>query len=1049
MRRRVHRSLVWSGALATALILVFAAGLWRLMQGPIDLDQLTPYVQEMLDRSAGGLKIAVSGGHFGLDPDTHTLDLWLEGVRLSRPDGEPLATLPVLSASFSLTSLLRGRVAPTRLVIQRPVLRFVRDEDGAVRFRLGDQGSDAPGFPPELLEQLAGPAKPDEPFGLMRRVVVRDATLVLDDRQSGRRWQADHVDATSERNPEGLAGDLSMALAMGGGKPEFHASYHYSSFDQKIVLAVEIGAVEPAALASLAPELAPLEVAQFPIWGSLATRIDLAGRSSEGVRVDLRFGKGLLKSELLPEGALTLAQGSLRAVYAPESSQLRLAKLELDLGGASVLTVRGSLDGVTPAMIAGSDPGSSPIPGKLAVTLADVPVKKFESLWPPALSRDGRRWVLANVHDGVLDEAAVELDLEVNPAGRSAEVVSAHGSMRYRDATISYFQGLLPVRKVSGTATLDDKRLVFTPTAGMVKSVQLTGGSLQITDLGAPVEWLTLDLSVAGPIQDILEVIDAKPLRYAHDIGIDPARVAGRAEANLRFKLPLLRDLKLAHVEYAVKARLTGAAIADVAMHRNLTEGSFAVEIAPSGAHLQGNSRFDGVPLNLDANLFFKPKNGVRAQYRVTLALSDEQRRRLAFDFFPDRIAGPVGVDVTYWALDAAHAQADADVDLRAASLSVAEAGWKKPRGDPASASFTIDLHKEQIIRIRDIEVRAAGLDGKLALTLAPDANQIDRVDIQRLVVGNDDLAGIAARRRDGGWNVDLHGPTLDLSHWIKDIGKSSPQASAAGPLLQVKARIGHVIVGPRREVRDFTGQLLRQGADWQAAQIDARFPNGRRLSLRSGKEAGNFSVTFRSDDLGSALSLFDITDNIVGGRVTITGQVADLAGKPVVRGRIEGDNYSLVRAPVFARILSLPSFSGVGAMLAGSGIPFSTLRGEFVYSDNRLALENLLAYGEAIGVTANGVVDLSRDRLDLQGTLVPAYALNSILGNIPVIGSLLLGGEGQGLFGANYQVTGSAADPQVSVNPLSALAPGFLRRLLQPNFGMPPPVQQSLGVQE
>ncbi|MBV8778581.1 MAG: AsmA-like C-terminal domain-containing protein, partial [Alphaproteobacteria bacterium] len=113
-----------------------------------------------------------------------------------------------------------------------------------------------------------------------------------------------------------------------------------------------------------------------------------------------------------------------------------------------------------------------------------------------------------------------------------------------------------------------------------------------------------------------------------------------------------------------------------------------------------------------------------------------------------------------------------------------------------------------------------------------------------------------------------------------------------------------------------------------------------------------------------------------------------------------------------------------------------------------RLVLDKLLAYGGAIGVTSNGVVDLGRDQLDLQGTIVPAYALNSIIGNIPVIGSLLLGGEGQGLFAANYRVTGSAADPQVSVNPLSALAPGFLRRLFQPNFGMPPPVQQSLSAQ-
>jgi len=60
----------------------------------------------------------------------------------------------------------------------------------------------------------------------------------------------------------------------------------------------------------------------------------------------------------------------------------------------------------------------------------------------------------------------------------------------------------------------------------------------------------------------------------------------------------------------------------------------------------------------------------------------------------------------------------------------------------------------------------------------------------------------------------------------------------------------------------------------------------------------------------------------------------------------------------------------------------------------------------------------------------------------------LLLGGDGQGLFAANYRVTGSAADPQVSVNPLSALTPGFLRRLFQPNFGVSPSVEESLGAQ-
>jgi hypothetical protein len=1041
--------MVWLGAVLAASILVFGAGLWRLMQGPINLDVLTPYIQEALNASADGFQIAISGGRLGIDPVTRQLDLSIEGVRVSRPDGEPLATFPEMSAAFSLRSLLQGRMAPTRLVVARAVLRFVRDEAGAIRFGFGDQDVDASSFGPEILEQFAGPPRPEAPFGLMRRVSVRGATFVLDDRQTGRRWQADRVDGAVERNPEGLSGDLSLALPIGTREPELHASYHYSSSERTLDFAIEISAVEPAALASLAPELAPLSVANFPVSGTLATRLKVAGLTNEGLRADLRFGKGSIRSELLPEGFLPLQEGTLRAVYAPEAGELRLAKLDLNLGGGSAISFKGTLEGITPAMIAGGDLPQSSIPGKLAIALADVPVAKFESLWPSGLSRGGRRWVLANIRDGVLDEAAVQLDLEVDPAARSAEVVSAHGTMRYHDATVTYFHGLAPARKVSGAATLEDKRLVFTPTGGAVKAIQLTGGSLEITNLGAPVEWLALNLAVTGPIQDVLETIDAKPLRYAHDIGVDPARVAGRAEANIQFKVPLLRDFKLDQVEYRVKASLTGAGITNVAMNRNLTDGNFALDIARQGAHLQGSSRFDGIPLNIDANLFFKPKDGARARYRVALALNDEQRRRLAFDFLPDRLAGPVGIDLNYWVTDAAHAEAEAAVDLRAASLSVAEAGWRKPPGAPATARVRLDLYNERVTRLPEIEVKAAGLDSKLAVVLAPETEQIERVEVQRLVIGNDDVTGFVRRRREGGWHVDLRGPTLDISHWIKDLAKSGPSRnSTPTSALQIEARVGRLILGPRRELRDFTAQLLREGVDWQAAQIEARFTNGRPLSLRSGNEAGKRSLTFRSDDLGSALSLFDITDNIVGGRVTVTGHISDAAGKRVVGGHIEGEDYSLVRAPAFARILSLPSFSGVGSMLSGSGIPFSTLRGDFAYGDNHLVLENLLAYGGAIGVTSNGMVDLGRDRLDLQGTIVPAYALNSIIGNIPLIGSLLLGGEGQGLFAANYHVTGSAADPQVSVNPLSALAPGFLRRLFQPNFGLPPPVQPSLGVQ-
>jgi hypothetical protein len=1024
-------------------------GLWRLIQGPVELDRLTPYVEEALNRSAEGLHIGISTVRFAIERNSRQLDLRIGGIRLSRADGEPLAAFPEMSTSLSLNSLLRGELAPTRLVLEHPTLRFSRDPDGRIGFRFGDQDAELPKFGPEILNQAAGLPQPGWLLGSMRRVVVRDATLILDDEQTGHHWRVHRVDATLERNPEGLEGDASMAITIGTQTSELHASYRYSSASRILDLALEVGAIEPAALAQLTPDLAPLAAAGFPVFGSLEARIDVAGLTIEGVRVDLGFGAGSLKSDLLPEGALALSRGELHAVYAPESSQLRLAKLELDLGGGSILTVKGNIDALTPGLITGTDPVPSYIPGKFGIVLADVPVARFENLWPPALSSGGRRWVLANVHDGILDQAAVQLDLDVDATARSAEIVAARGSLRYHDLTINYFGGLPPVRKVSGTATLADKRLSFSPTGGTVKSVQVTGGSLDITDLGSPVEWQTIDLSLSGPIRDVLEVIDVKPLRYAHENGVDPARVAGRSEINLHFKFPLLRNLKFEEVEYGVKASMTGAAIAKAAMDRDLSDGNLALEIGRSGIHLQGNAQFDGIPISIDGGAFFKPKDGARARYRVALTLDDEQRRRLGWDYLSDRLAGPVGVDLTYSAFDAGRAEADSRLDLHAASLSIPEAGWSKAPDVPGTGKLVLDLASEQITRLRDVEVKTAGLYGKFALALTSDKEGIERVDIERFTVGENDVAGSVARRPEGGWRVDLHGPRLDLTNWLRDAGtQNATRHSSKDPPLLIDARLGRLILGPRREVCDLSAHLLREDAEWQVARIDARFVNGHQLNLRADGTAGRRGLAFLSDDLGATLGLLDVTDNIVGGRVAVNGEVSDATGKRIVHGHVEGEDYSLVGAPGFARILSLASLSGVGSMLSGSGIPFTTLRGDFDYSDNQLVIENLLAYGGALGLTANGLVQLRRDRLDLQGTIVPAYTLNSIIGNIPLIGSLLLGGEGQGLFAANYRVTGSAANPQLSVNPLSALTPGFLRRLLQPNFGIPPPVRESLGVQ-
>ena len=92
---------------------------------------------------------------------------------------------------------------------------------------------------------------------------------------------------------------------------------------------------------------------------------------------------------------------------------------------------------------------------------------------------------------------------------------------------------------------------------------------------------------------------------------------------------------------------------------------------------------------------------------------------------------------------------------------------------------------------------------------------------------------------------------------------------------------------------------------------------------------------------------------------------------------------------------------------------------------------------GSELGITASGTVDFAKDAIDINGTIVPAYTINSLLGKIPVIGTIFSGEKGGGIFAASYKVSGPVEKPVMSVNPLSALAPGFLRNLLDGGEGL------------
>jgi hypothetical protein len=143
----------------------------------------------------------------------------------------------------------------------------------------------------------------------------------------------------------------------------------------------------------------------------------------------------------------------------------------------------------------------------------------------------------------------------------------------------------------------------------------------------------------------------------------------------------------------------------------------------------------------------------------------------------------------------------------------------------------------------------------------------------------------------------------------------------------------------------------------------------------------------------------------------------------------VKVQNYAMIEAPMFAKLIGIMSLTGVLDALQGDGLNFDIFEAPLKLEKGVLHLTDARASGPTIGITASGTVNMSQKLLDIKGTVVPAYMFNALLGKIPLIGELFTGPEkGGGLFAATYTMKGLQDNVEITVNPLSALAPGVLR---------------------
>ena len=992
---------------------------WLLSQGPISLSFLTPFVERALSRGDGTLDIDVDDTVIAWAGWRRTVDLQMRGVHVLGAGGRLILEVPEASVSFSARALLRGMIAPTAIDVSGVKLHLRRTRDGAVRFGFADIGAEEDATGPVLLSELLAPPDPDRSLGYLQRLSIIDANIEISDEVSGRTWSARDAEITLLRDQAGLRAGVVAAVDLGAARPSrVNATGVYHAAAAQLATSTQLLDLELSTLAAFDPVLKPLAGIHLPISGAVDVNLD-----SEFRVVDARFsfsgegGRLVASSFDLPRD-VSVRRFAVRGALPRGVRELDVTEFMLDLGGPLV-HLQGRFSGLgEKARMEGQ------------AVARNVPTDDLQRLWPRDVGKNARDWIVENLSGGRVSEARATFAAAEGAKGWDVEKVG--GTLQASGVDITYLRPMPPIRGVDGRATFDATRFDIVTSGGTVGRLRAGEGKVVLYDLHTDIEKAAIELPITGPVREAVTLVDGPPLGFLKKIDLKPEDFGGDAAVRLALRFPLKKTLKIDELDVLATADITRYTQRQAALDQDVRDGELKLRVDPRGLDIGGRIVLGSVPATVEMRREFADNAPILARTNARGRISTAERKAFGLDF-AEYVDGPTDVAVEYVERRGSRGEVQLEATLNDAKLMLAPFEWEKAPGKPATARARVAIAGGKAVSLPEFAVqagdpKAGGLVASGMVTLGADGKSIAAADLTALRLGLTDVRGSFVRRGET-LVFSGTGPAFDAGPFHRD---KSPRQSDRPPLeLHIDVERLHFDTDRLLYALRFDG--LRTAERWETADLAARtgpemtLNNQVMLQLRS--DSGHQTLMARMEDAGAFLRVVDISPNLAGGRLEAHG-VTDSAkpGRPLV-GKLRMSEFRTVRAPILARVLSVALLTGILDSLTGEGIRFAGLEADFAYADPRLDITEAKASGPSLGVTARGTMNLDAETIELDGTIVPANAINSLPGRIPIIGNILTGGGG-GIFAANYKVTGPMGEPRVSVNPLSVLAPGFLRNL-------------------
>jgi len=1084
--KRAGRILLGAIGGLAAFVLLAIAALYAIGLSGIGSERLR-LAAETAVRQAVGADVDVAMGPARITLDgVRFLALDVSDVSLKRTGGADIAQAGSLRFGVRLLPLLSGDVVVSSASLSDARIFTAAlgtgQTDWTITFK-NERGLIEPDLVAKALFAAAHQALDAVGSKALRRVALENVELVVPSRGSVTTVRV--IDAQlAETSGDGL--ELSSTIDVGGRAIAVQASASRDIETRKIAaLDLTASATDPKAAQPTGSRLGAVELklsgkegadageveasvriagwtADLGARGIISGDLDFDGRLVTGTdrmevgRLRASIGRSLLDFRgLIGPRPATESPGdapayrfnlvSARSTFAPDRSPEPAANAAVRLTGAYLpesatlsadeIVLKGqrgdALGAATLRFASGKVPGMS-----VAFNVTDMPVSQAKQLWPWFSARGARNWVLNNVFGGRVTEGQLQFRVEPGRLGNGVPLSAAESFGTFKlEGTRFDTAGLIPpVRDATGVVDYRGNDVDIALSSGTVylpsgRTVAASNGKLVIKKANVPPVIGVLDIDVAGEAPAVAEFASYDPINAMRFVGLSADDFTGQVSGHVKADIPLNKGIDREKLNWLVALDYKNLAIAKPLDGQMITEAEGTITIEKTNAVIKAKAKLNGVPADIDA---VEPLGrGDMERKRLITVVLDEKARKLVVPGLEGLLEGPVKVTV-----DAKGGGKQlVKADVTDAQLNIPWVGWSKGKGIGGDVSFVLEnVDGKSTLSDFDLSGETFDVSGKIVLS----RGSLSDATFTNVKLNRNDNVDVTVSRSGKGYAVDVKGKSLDARSVVRQFTADSATATKAssGGSVSVNVDVDSVTGFHDEKLSGVKLQYRGSGDRVDRLDVTATTGSGGAVELRNGSQDGGRAMQMNSADAGAILRFLDIYEHMEGGRIDVS---LNGGNEGPLSGRVDARDFVVVNEPRLSSIVSTTPPGGDRSLnqavkrdIDTSRVSFERLYSQIDKGSGYLRLADGILRGPLLGASFQGTLYDPKGNMDMTGTFMPAYGLNRIFGEIPIVGVLLGNGRDRGLIGVTFKLEGDADSPRVEINPLSVIAPGIFRSIFE-----------------